>query len=195
MNEGSVSMLKFWVTNNSRYFRNEKSSFHLDKVPSSSLLQNGHWHFQLQFQFTLRQEFACSFADVLRHNVTRSQYIIVCGSQLTSQRKLRTMTHSICRKTKIHSMARHQINPFNKRCQYANALINTHITKGENGKTRFFQETVLSSILGIWARETAAILALRPPPNTSCDPPHTPLTPAFPSGRVMFHPWDSPVPP
>lgn len=189
MNGGSVSMLKFWVTNNSRYFRKEKSSFHLDKVLSSSLLHNGHWHFQLQFQFTLRQEFACSFADVLHHNVTRWQYIIVCGSQLTSQRKPRT------RKTKIHSMARHQNNPFNKRYQYANALINIHITKGENGKTRFFQETVLSSILGIWARETAAILALRPPPNTSCDPPRTPLTPAFPSGRVMFHPWDSPVPP
>lgn len=84
------------------------------------------------------------------------------------------MTHSICRKTKIHSMVKHQINPFNKRYQYANALINTHITKGGNGEIRFFLETVLSSILGIWA----TILPLHPPPNTSCDPPHTALTPA-----------------
>lgn len=131
MNKWSVSMLKFWVTNNSRYFRNKKSSFHLDKVLSSSLLQNGHWHFQLQFEFTLHHGFACSFADVLRHNITRSQYIIVCGSQLTSQTKPRTMTHSICRKTKIHSTVKHQINPFNKRYQYANALINTHKQKRE----------------------------------------------------------------
>lgn len=84
------------------------------------------------------------------------------------------MTHSICRKTKTHSMVKHQINPFNKRYQYANALINTHKTKGGNGEIRFFLETVLSSILGIWA----TILPLHPPPNTSCDPPHTALTPA-----------------
>lgn len=84
------------------------------------------------------------------------------------------MTHSICRKTKIYSMVKHQINPFNKRYQYANALINTHITKGGTGEIRFFLETVLSSILGIWA----TILPLHPPPNTSCDPPHTALTPA-----------------
>lgn len=46
-------------------------------------------------------------------------------------------------------MVKHQINPFNKRYQYANALINTHKTKGGNGEIRFFLETVLSSILGI----------------------------------------------
>lgn len=39
-----IGMLKFWALNSSRYFKNNKSSFHLDKVLSS----NGHWHLQLQ---------------------------------------------------------------------------------------------------------------------------------------------------
>lgn len=52
--------------------------------------------------------------------------------------KGRSMTHSICRKPKTSSMAKHHINPFNKRYQYSNDLINTYITKVEkkNKKTR-----------------------------------------------------------
>lgn len=92
------------------------------------------------------------------------------------------MTH--CRKTKINSTVKHQINPFDKRYQYSNALINTHITKWKNSEMRVSQETVLEESEP--ENQPPSCSSLHSPPNTSCDPFHNPLTPAFPSGRVLF---------
>lgn len=50
--------------------------------------------------------------------------------------KGRSMTHGICRKPKTSSTAKHHIDPFNKRYQYSNDLINTYITKVGKKVTR-----------------------------------------------------------
>lgn len=122
------------------------------------------------------KEFACSFADLLGNKRIGSQYIIVYGSQWTSQRKPRSTTHLIYRKRKTSSTAKHHIDPFNKRYQYLDDLINTYITKVKKvtmvrwGSSK--KHLSCQAFLGVWARETPLLCSsLHPPTHTFCDLP------------------------
>lgn len=185
---GAGMLLLFGTTISSRYFKDKKSSFHLIKCYA---LIAAKW--PLPFSISIWVHImpnVCSLI-LLGHTRICSQYIRVRGSQLTSYRKPRSPTHSIYKKLKTSSTAKYQINPFNKRYQYSNDLINTYIIKVEKvkvtmvrwgssikkqkTKTREKKQTktsVSSSILGVWAREMPPFCSfLHLPADTCGEPP------------------------
>lgn len=107
----------------------------------------------------------------------------------------------ICKNPKTSSTAKHQIDPFNKRYQYSNDLINTYITKVKKVKVTLVRwgSSKKLSCQAFWESEPKRrhhfVHSSAHPLTLPLTHLHTQLTPIIPLRKVLHEPRGSPVPP